>query len=1186
MRGWRLLLVAGAGVLAAVAGSVLAVALNVDTGGSARWFPTMGRYPLWWTGGATAGVAGAGLLVWWAQRWYDRGMAELVPAVQRPAPWVVDRPAEVAQVTAALRGGRTAGVTTAVLGAPGVGKTTIAKMVRCDGRMLRQFRGRVYWVTVGRDTTGDALALLVNGLITRIDPGRALTAPDAVQATEQLAAVLAEGPKRLLVLDDVWTDEQLVAFPLAGCCARLVTTRNPSLSGGAAVVPVRVDQMSDKQALALLQAGLPPLPKDIAAALVAETGRWPLLLRLANRALADQVKLNPDVDAAAKRLLGRLREGGKLSMGSPVGTVVRQLDAADPVQRSKSVRATIEASTGLLSPADRGRLAELAVFARDEAIPVSLINVLWRASGGLDEIDVGGLCARLADLALLTLAPAADGGTIAMHDVIRDYQRQELGADRLEQLHQLLLDRTAKGLPAAAAGVGPSVVTAWWELPERARYLREHLIKHMLAAGRDGQAEATATDLRWADSRLRASGPAAPYADLTLIGTTKTERLRRVLGQAAHLLAPTAPPHSQADILFSRISRDPDWGPQAGALQSATTHPALIPALPLPDLPDPALRRTLTGHDHEITALTIAPDSTWLTTASDYDRSVLIWDAATGQQRATLTGHDGGVAAVAIAPDGTWLATGGTSDGLVLIWDAETWQLRATFTGHDGGVAAVAIAPDGTWLATGGWDGLVRTWNAETWQLRANLAGHEHGHRDSVRQVAIAPDGTWLATASRYDRSVLIWDAETAELRATLTGYGHDHDVAALAISPDGTWLATASGTDNSVLIWDAVTWQQRPPLAGTGPDVWAAAISPNGNWLVTVSGGDGAILIWDTATGRLRAALTSRPRGASLVAVAPDATWLATATGQDGSVLIWDAENLQFSYTPDSYDRMKAVAVAPDGTWLVTASMPVGSIQIWDAITGELRAIPANHFGASLMAVAPDGSWLATGGTSDGLVLIWDAVTGKMRSTLVGHDGGVAAVAIAPDGTWLATAARDGLVRTWDTATGQQRATLASHDREVRAIAITPDGTWLVTASSWQDGSVLIWDAVTGKLRSTLADHDGGVAAVAISPDGTWLATAARDGLVRTWDTATGQQRATLAGHDREVRAMASSPDSTWLATVGRDKTLRVWEQATGYPRAVMRVDGSLEACAWSQSGMFIAAVGNTGFYYFRFRP
>ena len=124
MRWWRLALLTVAGALAAAAGTVLAVAVNVATGGTARWFPTMERYPLRWTAGATAAVAGAGLLVWGVQRWYDRKMAELVPAAHPLGSWVVDRPGELDQIVAALRrrSGGTVGITTAVHGPAGSGR--------------------------------------------------------------------------------------------------------------------------------------------------------------------------------------------------------------------------------------------------------------------------------------------------------------------------------------------------------------------------------------------------------------------------------------------------------------------------------------------------------------------------------------------------------------------------------------------------------------------------------------------------------------------------------------------------------------------------------------------------------------------------------------------------------------------------------------------------------------------------------------------------------------------------------------------------------------------------------------------------------------------------------------------------------------------------------------------------------
>ena len=1129
VRGWRLALVAGAGVLAAAAGTVLAVALNAATGGMARWFPTMDRYPLWWAAGATVAVAVAGLVVWRVQAWYERRSTELVPAVQRPEPWVVGRPDEVNQVVAALlrEGGGTVGITTAVRGAGGFGKTTIAKMVRADPRIVRWFRGRVYWVTVGRDTGRQALPGLVNGLIAQLEPDRAVTFTDARQAAGHLAAVLAKGPRRLLVLDDVWTQEQLAAFPVAGRCARLVTTRIPSLTANNSV-PVRVDQMLDAQALAVLGYGLPRLPPAVAAGLLAETGRWPLLLRLVNKILAGQASLQPDIGAVAEDLLGRLCAGGALEVDELTGAAGQQLDVADPDQRAKAVRATIQASTGMLGPAERRRLAELAVFAEDEIIPVPLITVLWQATGGLDPIAARALCARLADLALLTLVPGGDGGAITMHDVIRDFLRDQLGAARLAQLHGILVDTAAKGLPAAAAVAGPGMVAAWWELPEQDRYLWEHLIEHVIAAGRPGQAEQIAGDLRWVGARLQAAGPAgptAPAADLSLAGTPRAARLQAVLERTAHLLAPTEPAGALIDVLHSRVAGDPDWGPQGTALRHLCPRPRLVNRWPPPDLPDAPLRRVLTGHDTQVTAVAVAPDGSWLATAS-YDRTARIWDATTGQQRMVLTGHTRWVTAVAVAPDGSWLATA-SEDGTARIWDATTGHQRTVLTGHSDTVWAVAIAPDGSWLATASDDGTARIWDATTGHQRTVLTGHD----DPVVAVAVAPDGSWLATAS-YDRTARIWDATTGHQRTVLTG--HDELLLAVAIAPDGSWLATAS-EDGTARIWDATTGHQRTVLTGHRGSgaVFAVAIAPDGSWLATSD--DGTARIWDATTGHQRTVLT----------------------GHRGSGAVF------------------AVAIAPDG-WLATGSRD-GTVRIWDATTGQQRMVLTGHTSwVTAVAVAPDGSWLAT---SDGTVRIWDATTGHQRTALTGHTSWVTAVAVAPDGSWLATASEDGTVRIWDATTGQQRTALTGHDDRVTAVAIAPDGSWLATAS--RDGTVRIWDATTGQQRMVLTGHTSWVTAVAVAPDGSWLATS--DGTVRIWDATTGQQRTALTGHDELSLAVAVAPDGRWLATASEDGTVGIWDVATGQAQALMRVENTIAACAWlGTAGLAIA--GQAGLYLFDF--
>ncbi|WP_199923490.1 WD40 repeat domain-containing protein [Streptomyces sp. NRRL F-5123] len=150
--------------------------------------------------------------------------------------------------------------------------------------------------------------------------------------------------------------------------------------------------------------------------------------------------------------------------------------------------------------------------------------------------------------------------------------------------------------------------------------------------------------------------------------------------------------------------------------------------------------RTLTGHTDWVTAVAVSPDGSWLVTTGD-DRSVRIWDTATGAAVRTLTGHSGPVRAVGISPDGSWLATAG-DDGTVRIWDTAADAVPRTLTGHSGPVRAVAISPDGSWLATAGNDRTVRIWDTAT-----GLPATQMRVDGALLSCCWLPDGTGVATS-------------------------------------------------------------------------------------------------------------------------------------------------------------------------------------------------------------------------------------------------------------------------------------------------------------------------------------------------------------------------------------------------------------------------------------------------------
>ncbi|WP_410790641.1 NB-ARC domain-containing protein [Kribbella sp. C-35] len=1168
VRGRRTVLLITASVVA-LAGTGLTVAANVATGGSAEWFPPIDRHPLWWVAGTTLVVAASGLFLWQVQRAYERGLSMRIPVAQRPESWMVDRPVEVTQIVRALRrrrGTATVGITTAVHGAGGFGKTTVARLVRSDRRILRRFRGGVYWVTLGRDIHRGGLVKEVNDLIFRIDPARAKTFDDARQAAEHLAAVLAEGPRRLVILDDVWSEDQLAAFPTAGRCARLVTTRIQSTVADRGI-PVKVDQMSFAQAREVLTADLHPLPPPaIVEKLLVETGRWPLLLRLVNKVMVDQMRSQTDVSDVAQSLLRRLHSRGVLKVVNHLtDSASLQLDIDDPEQRSQAVGATIEASAGLLRGDRYIRFAELAVFAEDETIPLSLVILLWQQTGSVDDAAGRALCAQLDDLALVTVTATDDGGTITLHDVLRDYLRDQLGGSTITRLHQTLLDAAGAGLLGHRAGdntVDQNGV-AWWQLPDSARYLREHLIEHLLGADRAADAEAVATDLRWVCARLEEGGPIGPANDLARIGTPRANHLGRLLGQISHLLAATDPPYSVIDILHNCVAQDAEWSPQVHSLAALRERPALVGAWTVANGTDPALLRTLTGIAVGVPALAVSPDGTWLATPGQ-GGVLQIWDSSTGALRATLMSGGFAMHALAVSPDGSWLAGAG-NDETVRLWEVAAGASQRHLRTGQNVVEALAFSPNGDWLATAGQEGEVRIWDTRTWALLAQV----YNGRGPLWSLAVSPDGTWMATGDGAG-IVRICDTASGDL---LHQYRiRDSPVWSLTISPDGTWLATAD--DGVVTIRNMTTGavKQLPPR---GDGARSVAFAADGSWLA-VGDIEGRVRIVDPVSGTVRKRLSGHRLSVEAMVLSPDGNWLATAD-QEGRARIWDVTFDGLERQPTSeLNPVQAVAISPTGGWFATAGDD-RTVYTRGMATGRRVSRLPGHIGEVLaLAICPDDSTLASG-DSDGVVRVWDGRSGDLQSELTVSETPVRTLAIAPSARRIVSGDADGVVRFWDA--DNKKTAVIGHKGAVRTVAISPDGDRVATAGD--DRRIRIWDVVQD-LRRPLTVGRKLVRSMTFSLDGALLATADTDGFIEIWLVATGALQTQLAC-GRQLQSVAFSTDGRWLASVERDGVARVW-QTNGTCVAMMRVEASLLTCAWDPRGTALVVGGIGGLYRFDF--
>ena len=144
------------------------------------------------------------------------------------------------------------------------------------------------------------------------------------------------------------------------------------------------------------------------------------LLRPVRQNLADAARFGA-VHAAGVRLLERLQAIGPSAVDDIGGAA-----ASSPRERMRKAREMIGASADLLGPGDAERFAELGVFAAGALMPFGLVSRLWQVTAGLDALQASQVCARLGELALVSVTDIGIGG-LTLHDVFRDVLRSELG---------------------------------------------------------------------------------------------------------------------------------------------------------------------------------------------------------------------------------------------------------------------------------------------------------------------------------------------------------------------------------------------------------------------------------------------------------------------------------------------------------------------------------------------------------------------------------------------------------------------------------------------------------------------------------------------------------------------------------------------------------------------------------------
>lgn len=211
------------------------------------------------------------------------------------------------------------------------------------------------------------------------------------------------------------------------------------------------------------------------------------------------------------------------------------------------------------------------------------------------------------------------------------------------------------------------------------------------------------------------------------------------------------------------------------------SKPKLAPAKYHPEW---ELMRVISGHTGWVRSLSVDPGNNWFASGSA-DRTIKIWDLATGTLKITLTGHISAVRALQVSDRHPYLFSAG-EDKMVKCWDLEQNKVVRQYHGHLSGVQCLALHPTLDVLVTGGRDACPRVWDIRTKQPIHTLTGH----RGAITSLLTNECDPQIISGS-HDSTIRLWDLAAGRTITELTH--HKKSVRALCQHPDEFTMASAS---------------------------------------------------------------------------------------------------------------------------------------------------------------------------------------------------------------------------------------------------------------------------------------------------------------------------------------------------------------------------------------------------------
>lgn len=349
------------------------------------------------------------------------------------------------------------------------------------------------------------------------------------------------------------------------------------------------------------------------------------------------------------------------------------------------------------------------------------------------------------------------------------------------------------------------------------------------------------------ESEYAATGT-LPYPSGPGVALTADTQIQRMPSESAAQSLALALPSSQSRIDAQRTAtgvgeRSQSLGVSLMSMESGGTKNMALMVKKAQTMPKPQwhppwkLYRVISGHLGWVRCIAVEPGNQWFVTGSA-DRTIKIWDLASGKLKLSLTGHISTVRGVIVSARSPYLFSCG-EDKQVKCWDLEYNKVIRHYHGHLSAVYGLDLHPTIDVLVTCSRDSTARIWDVRTKAGVHTLQGHTNAVA-TVRCQAAEPQ---IVTGS-HDTTIRLWDMAGGKTHTTLTN--HKKSVRAVVLHP--RQYTFASGSPDNIKQWRFPDGNFIQNLSGHNAIINTLAVNSDG---VLVSGADnGTMHLWDWRTG------------------------------------------------------------------------------------------------------------------------------------------------------------------------------------------------------------------------------------------------------------------------------------------------------------------------------------------------